>query len=180
MRAIPEAESTERDFETIVAALIVDERGRYLMQLRDHARHIRFHGHWCLFGGMLETGEAPEAGLRRELAEELRFVPPSLTWFAELRFNVPQVDIGERHKIFYETHADTATIGRLVLGEGAGMRLFALDDILAEPKVVPWDLYALVLHGRTIREPSAIVPARDTGNPTTGICNSLSSDAGDA
>jgi 8-oxo-dGTP pyrophosphatase MutT (NUDIX family) len=145
----------ENDFETIVAALILDEHGRYLMQLRDHAPHIRFHGHWCLFGGMLEAGEEPETGLRRELAEELRFEPGSLTWFAELRFNVPQVGIGERHKIFYEVRTDTVTINRMVLGEGAGMRLFDLGDLLAQPKIVPWDLYALVLHGRTVREPSA-------------------------
>lgn len=151
----------ERDFETIVAALIVDEHGRYLMQLRDHAPHIRFHGHWCLFGGMLEIGEDPEAGLRRELAEELRFEPSSLTWFAELRFNVPQVGIGERHKIFYEACTNTTAISKMVLGEGAGMRLFALDKILMELRVVPWDLYALVLHGRTVREPSANLPTRD-------------------
>lgn len=158
MPARLEAARPERDFETIVAALIVDEHGRYLMQLRDHARHIRFHGHWCLFGGMLEAGEDPETGLRRELAEELQFEPGSLAWFAELRFNVPQVGIGERHKIFYEAHTDAATIGRMVLGEGAGMRLFALSDILAESKIVPWDLYALVLHGRIVREPSARLP----------------------
>lgn len=155
MPDILKAEPVERDFETIVAALIVDEQGRYLMQLRDNASHIRFHGHWCLFGGMLETGEEPEAGLRRELVEELLFEPSSLAWFAELRFNVPQVGIGERHKIFYEARADTAAINRMVLGEGAGMKLFALGDLLAESKIVPWDLYALVLHGRTIREPSA-------------------------
>lgn len=157
---MPGGALSERDFETIVAAIIVDESGRYLMQLRDHAPHIRFHGHWCLFGGMLETGEAPAAGLRRELAEELGFAPVHMTWFAELRFNVPQVGIGERHKIFYEVRAGTAAIARMVLGEGAGMRLFPLDALLRESKIVPWDLYALVLHGRTVREPSAFVPAR--------------------
>src|ERR1700728_4422471 len=52
-------------------ALIVDERGRYLMQLRDAKRTIFFPEHWGCFGGALEPGETDEQCLAREIEEEL-------------------------------------------------------------------------------------------------------------
>jgi 8-oxo-dGTP pyrophosphatase MutT (NUDIX family) len=55
--------------EIALAVLLVGSD--YVLQLRDDAPGIPAAGMWALFGGALEDGEAPEAGLRREVAEEL-------------------------------------------------------------------------------------------------------------
>ena len=52
-------------------ALIVDEEGRYLVQLRDAKPTIFFPDHWGCFGGALEPGENDERCLEREIDEEL-------------------------------------------------------------------------------------------------------------
>jgi 8-oxo-dGTP diphosphatase len=52
-----------------VTAAVIEEGGRVLIARRKAAG--RFGGLWEFPGGKLEPGEAPEAGLRRELFEEL-------------------------------------------------------------------------------------------------------------
>jgi len=54
---------------TVVAAALVDPAGRVLLQRRRPGRHMA--GLWEFPGGKVEPGEAPEAALARELAEEL-------------------------------------------------------------------------------------------------------------
>src|SRR5262249_19104994 len=54
-----------------VAALLVLEDGRYIMQLRDDVPNIWYPGHWGLFGGGVDDREDEVAALRRELREEL-------------------------------------------------------------------------------------------------------------
>ncbi len=53
----------------VVAALIQDEGGRYLITQRRRGSHLE--GLWEFPGGKTEAGESPEAGLARELVEEL-------------------------------------------------------------------------------------------------------------
>jgi mutator protein MutT len=53
----------------VVAALIQDEKGRYLITQRREGSHLA--GLWEFPGGKREAGESLEEALRRELAEEL-------------------------------------------------------------------------------------------------------------
>ncbi len=53
----------------VVAAALVDDRGRILLQQRAPGRSMA--GLWEFPGGKVEPGELPEAALARELAEEL-------------------------------------------------------------------------------------------------------------
>ena len=64
-----------------VAMAIIYSKGRYLMQLRDDIPGILYPGVWGLFGGHLEPGEEPKAGLKRELIEEIAYEPEELTEF---------------------------------------------------------------------------------------------------
>jgi 8-oxo-dGTP diphosphatase len=54
---------------TVVAAALVDARGRVLLQRRAAGRAMA--GLWEFPGGKVEPGESAEAALVRELAEEL-------------------------------------------------------------------------------------------------------------
>jgi 8-oxo-dGTP diphosphatase len=53
----------------VAAAALVDRDGRVLVAQRPAGKHLA--GTWEFPGGKLEPGEAPEAALVRELAEEL-------------------------------------------------------------------------------------------------------------
>ena len=53
----------------VVAALIQDEKGRYLITQRPQGSHLA--GLWEFPGGKRESGESLEEALRRELTEEL-------------------------------------------------------------------------------------------------------------
>jgi 8-oxo-dGTP pyrophosphatase MutT (NUDIX family) len=65
----------------VVALAILEQDGRFLMQLRDDIQTILYPGVWGLFGGHLERGEDPEIGLKREIKEEITYEVPSLTKF---------------------------------------------------------------------------------------------------
>ncbi|MGD1920073.1 MAG: NUDIX domain-containing protein, partial [Pleurocapsa sp.] len=64
-----------------VAMAIIYQKGKYLMQLRDDIPGILYPGVWGLFGGHLDPGEKPEAGLKRELVEEINYHVEELTEF---------------------------------------------------------------------------------------------------
>ncbi|PYM78088.1 MAG: 8-oxo-dGTP diphosphatase MutT, partial [Candidatus Rokuibacteriota bacterium] len=53
----------------VAAALIQDEKGRYLITQRRQGSHLA--GLWEFPGGKRESGESLEEALRRELTEEL-------------------------------------------------------------------------------------------------------------
>ena len=53
----------------VVAAALVDDVGRVLLQQRPPGKHMA--GLWEFPGGKVESGESPESALSRELMEEL-------------------------------------------------------------------------------------------------------------
>ncbi len=57
----------------VVAMAILYREGKLLMQLRDDIPGILYPGLWGLFGGHLEANETPEAGLIREVQEEINY-----------------------------------------------------------------------------------------------------------
>jgi 8-oxo-dGTP pyrophosphatase MutT (NUDIX family) len=132
-----------------VGALLVTDNGRYLMQLRDERPDIRVPGHWGLFGGGVEPSEADdEAALRRELLEELELRAGRLRWFTELVYVEPVPPHRACRKAYFEARVTAAQLAGLRLREGAGLRPFAADELLREPRVVPWDGFAVMLHAR--------------------------------
>jgi 8-oxo-dGTP pyrophosphatase MutT (NUDIX family) len=66
----------------VVALAILEQDGRFLMQLRDDIPTILYPGVWGLFGGHLEKGEDPEIGLKREIKEEINYEVSILTQFS--------------------------------------------------------------------------------------------------
>jgi len=55
----------------IAAIILENDKGEFLLYLRDNKRGIPFPGYWDLIGGHVEEGETPEQALVREVKEEL-------------------------------------------------------------------------------------------------------------
>ena len=72
--------------QNAVAAIIMNNKGDYLMQLRDNNPRVLFPGHWSFFGGAIEKNETQIAALRRELREEIEFSPKKITRYIRFIF----------------------------------------------------------------------------------------------
>ncbi|ACK65642.1 NUDIX hydrolase [Rippkaea orientalis PCC 8801] len=81
MSSFSPTKATPNNTPPQVALAILEQKGGFLMQLRDDLPTILYPGHWGLFGGHLEEGETPEEGLKRELMEEINYIPPNPTLF---------------------------------------------------------------------------------------------------
>lgn len=55
----------------IAAIILENDKGEFLLYLRDNKPWIPFPDHWDLIGGHVEEGETPEMALVREFKEEL-------------------------------------------------------------------------------------------------------------
>lgn len=55
----------------IAAIILENDKGKFLLALRDNKPGIPFPDHWDLIGGHVEDGETPEEALVREIKEEL-------------------------------------------------------------------------------------------------------------
>ena len=132
-----------------VGALIYTPDGRYLMQLRDDDPRVSMRGYWGLFGGSLEDGEDPRTALTRELREELSLdieAPP--TAFTELIYSLRFASNGIHRKAYFAVPIEERIIDSLRLGEGQLMALHTLDQLVALPNVIPWDLFGVIMHAR--------------------------------
>ncbi len=128
-----------------VAAILIDDRGRYLLQLRDEAPQIWYPSHWGLFGGSVEPGEDDVAALRRELSEELELEFAQARLFTRFDFDLRPLGLERYFRSYYEIAVSTAELPRLVLHEGAAMRSVPGEEALTM-KLVPYDGFALFLH----------------------------------
>jgi ADP-ribose pyrophosphatase YjhB (NUDIX family) len=77
-------------FAVTAGAVITDSRGRVLLL----KHRFRPGSGWGLPGGFIEQGEQPEAGLRRELREEVRLEVEQVKLFTVRAFKKPkQIEI---------------------------------------------------------------------------------------
>ncbi len=132
------------------AALLLDDQGRYLMQIRDDVPHILHPGALGLFGGGIEAGEVADGAVRRELDEEIGFVPGDLGYWRTLWVPVrrgggsPQ---SARVEVFVGSVA-AARVPGLDQREGAGRLLIGPRTLLLETKVAPSARLAVGLHAQ--------------------------------
>ncbi|MEM6838668.1 MAG: NUDIX hydrolase [Cyanobacteria bacterium P01_C01_bin.120] len=110
---------TTDKIEVAIALLIRD--GQFLLQLRDNIPTIVYPGHWAFFGGHIEPGETPEAGVWREIKEEINYVPPRLDLFVRWEH-----DNIVRH-VFYGPLV--VPVEQLKLSEGWDLGLWTVADV---------------------------------------------------
>jgi 8-oxo-dGTP pyrophosphatase MutT (NUDIX family) len=128
-----------------VAAILVYEDGRILMQLRDDRPDIWYPNHWGLFGGGVEVGESPEEALRRELYEELELVKQPTRLLAKFDFDLSPIGHGKAFRSYFEVQIDAADMTKICIHEGKEARLFEVGEILSEIRITPYDAFALKL-----------------------------------
>jgi len=129
-----------------VAGLIVLDDGRYVCQLRSQKSGIFYPDHWGLFGGAVDSGESAEAGLKRELREELALAIDSPEYFTEFTFDFSFRGLGHVWRRYYLVRLDNNELNRLQLGEGSELRAFTARELLTQSRVVPYDAFAIWLH----------------------------------
>lgn len=133
-------------FDNAVAAIIVVDDGRYLMQLRDDKPGIFYPGHWGLFGGAVEPGEDPIGALRRELIEEIDLSPKNIQYFTRMDFDFDRFGVGHCYRMFFEVQIGIRDLKTLKLGEGRRMEAFSVDRLLLDERLTPYDAFALWLY----------------------------------
>ena len=134
-----------------VAALLVLDDGRYVMQLRDSIPGIFYPGHWGCFGGALDPDEEPADALKRELREELEFDMHAASKFTQFDFDFSALGGSKVFRTYYEVGVSAAAFERFVLHEGTDMRAFAGEKLLTSQAVAPYDSFALWMHMRKAR-----------------------------
>jgi 8-oxo-dGTP pyrophosphatase MutT (NUDIX family) len=132
------------------AALLVDEQGRYLMQIRDDVPHILHPGALGLFGGALEAGEDAGAAVRRELDEEIGFVPRDLGYWRTLWVPLRQADGSLRsgRVVVFVGAIAAERVPDMDQREGAGRLLIGPRSLLLEANVTPSARLAVGLHAQ--------------------------------
>lgn len=122
------------------------EDGRYIMQLRDVLPSIFYPDHWGCFGGAVGDGETPLAAMKRELGEELEYIPQRCDEFTRFDFDFSKLGQPKIYRIYYEVHVPAAAFRRFVLHEGAAFEAIGGRDLLTQYKVTPYDAFAVWAH----------------------------------
>jgi 8-oxo-dGTP pyrophosphatase MutT (NUDIX family) len=142
---LPAAGQSPRPHDA-VAALLIHEDSRYIMQLRDSKPGIFYPGHWGCFGGAVEPGEAPVDALRRELREEIEFEMPGAFRFTQFDFDFTPLGYPKVYRIYFEVRVPDAAFKSLLLHEGQDVQAFRGEDLLVTRRVTPYDAFAVWMH----------------------------------
>lgn len=129
-----------------VAAVIVTEDGRYLLQQRDDIKGIWYPDHWGCFGGAVDPGEDERTAMTRELREELGLAlqPERLI----LRMHYEIVGSGTFFRNYFEVLLRWPQLAEIALGEGQRFAVFPGAQVLDELRMTPYDAFAIYLHMR--------------------------------
>lgn len=147
MSGFPYAQATSPlGISDAVAAIILIDDSRYLLQLRDPLPHIWYPDHWGAFGGAVDPGESDMETLRRELREELNFEFQTAELFARFDFDLTPLGKGRCYRSYYVVRTTAARAAGFVLNEGAAMRAFSPEEMFGGLRLSPYDSFAFFLH----------------------------------
>lgn len=131
-------------------ALLIDEVGRYLLQIRDDRPDILHPGAFGLFGGGIEPGESPGEAMARELEEEIGHVPGDLAPFRLVWMPVRQGQgpVERAALALFTGSIAAARVPGLAQREGAGRALMPPHLLLLEARVALSARIGITLHAQ--------------------------------
>jgi 8-oxo-dGTP diphosphatase len=112
--------------QKIAQIILENDKGEFLLALRDNKSWIPFPNHWDLIGGHVEEGETPEEALIREFREELGLDLKDHQFYKE--FECSEGDAYENIKYIY-TGKINLPIEEITLYEGQYARYFTKEEI---------------------------------------------------
>jgi 8-oxo-dGTP diphosphatase len=110
----------------IAAIILENDKGEFLLYLRDNKPTIPFPDHWDLIGGHVEEGETPEQALVREVKEELDIDLKEYTFYR--KYECLTGDAYENIKFIY-TGRINIPIEEITLLEGVRPQYFTREEI---------------------------------------------------
>ncbi len=110
----------------IAAIILENDKGEFLLYLRENKPDIPFPDHWDLIGGHVEEGETPEEGLIREVKEELDIYLQDYTFYK--KYECLTGDAYENIKFIYYGKINLP-IEEITLLEGVRPQYFSRAEI---------------------------------------------------
>jgi 8-oxo-dGTP diphosphatase len=110
----------------IAAIILENDKGEFLLYLRDNKPDIPFPGYWDLIGGHVEEGETPEEALVREVKEELDIDLKEYTFYK--KYECLTGDAYENIKYIYYGKINLP-IEEITLLEGVRPQYFSRSEI---------------------------------------------------
>jgi 8-oxo-dGTP pyrophosphatase MutT (NUDIX family) len=129
-----------------VAAIIIDEKSRVLLQKRDGLIGIYYPGFWGLFGGAMDQSELPINAITREIQEEIGLGSLEFEYFLEFEFACPLFDGLTHRRIVFIAMSEEYVLQSLKLNEGSCKRLFAFDELPPLANLVSFDAAILSMY----------------------------------
>lgn len=128
-------ESRKRDVSLLIPYTKKDGKLYVFLQKRtDDASKLP--GYWAFFGGGLEIGERPEDALKREIKEEMDFIPENFRLFKKYEF-----DNGIKHVFILEVNENFDK--NITINEGDGGKFLDKDGTISEVKISDEDRLVL-------------------------------------
>ncbi len=112
--------------QKIAAIILENDKGEFLLALRDNKSWIPFPNHWDLIGGHVEEEETPEEAVKREYMEELGLELKEFKFYKE--FECLNGDAFENIKFIY-TGKINLPVEEITLFEGQYVRYFTKEEI---------------------------------------------------
>jgi 8-oxo-dGTP diphosphatase len=110
----------------IAAIILENDKGEFLLYLRDNKPGIPFPDHWDLIGGHVEEGETPEKALVREFKEELDLDLKEFTFYK--KYVCLTGDAYENIKYIYSGKINLP-VEKITLLEGVRPQYFSREEI---------------------------------------------------
>jgi 8-oxo-dGTP diphosphatase len=110
----------------IAAIILENDKGEFLLYLRDNKPGIPFPDHWDLIGGHVEEGETPEEALVREFKEELDLDLKEYAFYK--KYECLTGDAYENIKYIYSGKINLP-IEKVTLLEGVRPQYFSREEI---------------------------------------------------
>ena len=110
----------------IAAIILENDKGEFLLYLRDNKPDIPFPDHWDLIGGHVEEGETPEEALIREVKEEIDIDLKDYTFYK--KYECLTGDAYENIKYIYYGKINLP-IEEITLLEGVRPQYFSREEI---------------------------------------------------